>query len=247
MMAWELRDLVVRYGSRTAVDGVSVDALPGEAIGLVGPSGSGKTSLVRAGLGLIPRSSGTVRLFGQDATGWTERDWAPHRRRVQLLFQDPAAMLHPSMSIGLLLMDSAALHQPSEDPEAAARQILGVVGLAQRFDARPHELSGGERRRAGVARILLTRPKLLVVDEPTVGLDAEHKANLLQILVDNLDHDCAVVLISHDLPVITWACQRLLVLDRGRVVEQLDVADLERAEHPRTRALIEASGVLEAS
>ncbi len=246
MKAWELRELVVRYHDKTAVAGASLEVYPTESIGLVGSSGSGKTSLIRAGMGLLRAQSGSVHLFGQDTTHWTGRNWAEARQRAQLLFQDPAAMLHPSLPIGLLLMDSAVVHRPQEDAEAAARKVLAIVGLDNRFDALPHQLSGGERRRAGVARVLLSRPRLLVADEPTVGLDAELKANLLQVLLDNLDHDCAVVLVSHDLPVVAWACSRVAVMFEGRIVEQLPVGELDRAQHPHTRALIEASGVLEA-
>lgn len=215
---WELVDLRVALGGRPVLHGCSLRIARGERVGLVGASGSGKTTLARAGLGLIPSSGGVIRLFGEEVAGWSARRWTEARRKAQLLFQDPRAMLHPRLPVGLLLADGAAVHRPDEDPLRLAREALERVGLADRFDALPHELSGGEQRRVGVARVLLTRPKLLVADEPTVGLDAALKADLLTVLLDGLDPDCAVLLVSHDLPVVAWATHRVVRVAHGRLV-----------------------------
>lgn len=243
---WHLDDLTVQFPGITAVRDASLSIHPGERVGLVGASGSGKTTLVRAGLGLIRPSGGRVHLFGEDTATWTPGRWLAARRDAQLLFQDPRSMLHPALTLELLLLDTAAVHQPEADGASLVHRVLAAVGLGDRARALPHELSGGERRRAGVARVLLTKPRLLVVDEPTVGLDASLKAELLQLLLDQTDLRCAVVLISHDLALVSWATERLLVMDQGTVVENLPVAHLDAAEHPTTRALIEAAGLLEA-
>lgn len=221
---WELVDLRVTLGGRAVLDGCSLRLERGERVGLVGASGSGKTTLARAGLGLIPSAGGVIRLFGEDVGGWSTRRWTAARRHAQLLFQDPRAMLHPQIPVGLLLADGASVHRPDRDALRLARESLDRVGLADRFDALPHELSGGEQRRVGVARVLLTRPKLLVADEPTVGLDAALKADLLTTLLDGLDPDCAVLLVSHDRPVIAWATHRVVHVRGGRLVDDVGVA-----------------------
>lgn len=244
MSAWTLRDVVVRYGTNVAVDGVDLAVDHGERVGLVGHSGSGKTSLVRAGLGLAPRQQGTVDLLGQPTAGWSETRWRRARRDVQMLFQDPRAMLHPVIPLGLLLMDSAVVHQIGENPEREARAVLDSVGLGTRFDALPHELSGGEQRRAGLARVLLTRPRLLIADEPTVGMDVELKEDLLSLLLDRLDPACAVVLVTHDLPVVAWATTRIVVMSEGRIVDELGTDNLTEPTHPTSRELLSAGGLL---
>lgn len=255
MTAWALegltkvyrrRDLLGRTHARPALDGVDLRVLPGERVAVIGESGSGKTTLARAGLGLLRPDGGRIAVLGEDATAWTRRRWQQARRHVQLLFQDPRAMLNPSVPLRLLLEESARLHTPDRDPREEARRVLAEVGLDGRHEALPDELSGGERRRAGIARVLLARPRLLVADEPTAGLDAALKATIVRLLVDRAGPDCAIVLISHDLPTVTWACSRVIVLHEGRVVDAFPVDAMLAAErHPRTRALLSAAGLAE--
>ena len=152
-------------------------------------------------------------------------------------------MLNPRMTLAQLLDESARLHRPESSAIVERRRVLQAVGLADRAMAFPHELSGGERRRAGIARLMLARPRLVVADEPTAGLDAARKADLIELLVRGLDPSCAVVLISHDLPLITWAAHRVVVILEGEVVDRFPAgawADPQRHEH--TRALARASG-----
>lgn len=245
MSVWEVQQMRVVYGSGVvALDDVSFRVKAGERVGLVGSSGSGKTTLARAGLGLVP-SVGRISLFGEDTAAWRPRQWLAARQRAQLLFQDPRAMLHPAIPIGVLLAESAALHRPRESVDAAVTEVLTAVGLSDRVHAWPHELSGGERRRAGLARVLLARPALLVADEPTVGLDASLKADLLQLMLNTADPECAVVLVSHDLHAISWATDRIVVMDAGRVVDSFPTKSLVSSEprHPITEALMAAAGV----
>jgi len=243
---WEVRDLHKRFGggllggpTHVALDGVDVTVSEGERVGIIGESGSGKTTLARVGLGLLPASSGTVLLAGEP----------PVRRRrghtAQLLFQDPRAMLNPGLTLGTVLRESARLFQPQADPAATARQALASVGLPGREGARPHELSGGERRRAGLARVLLARPRVLVLDEPTAGLDAALKAEMMQLVLDSVSPRTAVVTISHDLPLVLHACERVLVMHAGRVVDRFTgLEQARRKPHPVTAALLRAAGVL---
>lgn len=245
MSVWQVQNLRVVYGSGVvALDGVDFEVKAGERVGLVGSSGSGKTTLARAGLGLVP-STGQVSLFGEDTHGWRPHQWLAARQKAQLLFQDPRAMLHPAIPVGVLLAESAALHRPGEPVDVAVSEVLTAVGLPHRAQAWPHELSGGERRRAGLARVLLARPALLVADEPTVGLDAALKADLLQLMLNTANPECAVVLVSHDLHAISWATDRIVVMDAGRVVDSFPTESLLSSEtrHPITEALMAAAGV----
>ena len=226
-----------------AVQGVSLRVDAGERVALIGESGAGKSTLARMAVGLTPPDQGSVWLFGEDTRAWTPRRWSEARRKVQLLFQDPRAMLHPDMSIGTILAESSRLHRPDRDPEREVDGVLDEVGLSGRKSARPHELSGGEQRRAGLARVLLARPELLLADEPTAGLDAELKANLLELLIERAGPQCAIVLISHDLPLVSWACHRLFVMHRGALVDQFSPADLDDPRHPHTLALLDAAGL----
>jgi ABC-type glutathione transport system ATPase component len=253
LTAWRLEGVSKSYDGASwlrtgprhpAVRDVSLEVAAGERVGLIGESGSGKTTLARVGLGLVPRDAGRVELLGEDTTGWSPRRWRAARHEAQLLFQDPRAMLNPAMRLGTLLRESARLHDPTRDADAAAAEVLARVGLAGREDALPHQLSGGERRRAGIARLLLARPRLVVADELTAGLDAALKAELVELLLDRVGRDCAVVLISHDVPVVLWSCTRVLVMNDGAIVDRFATADVGRTvHHPHTVALLQASGL----
>lgn len=250
MSAWELRGLWKRYPrglwggqGAPALRGVDLRVEPGERVALIGESGSGKSTLARVGLGLSPYDGGSISLFGEDTQGWTSARWRAARRDAQLLFQDPAASLHPGLRLCDLLRESARLHRPDEDPVRATARALDAVALGDRGEALPHQLSGGEQRRVTIARLLLAKPRLLVADEPTAGLDAALKASLIDLLLEAVGPRCAVVLISHDVAVVSWCCERVVVLDEGAVIESLPVRSLPTgARHPRTQALLEASG-----
>ena len=254
MITWRLTELhksfrIGRWPLRRihrAVNGASLAIEAGERLGLVGPSGSGKSTLIRCGLGLIPIDRGSIQLFGEDTARWSRGRWRRTRRRAQILFQDPRAMLHADVPIGALLADSAALHQPEAPPRRVAAAAPEEVGLGDRFGALPHERSGGEQRRVGLARVMLARPQLLVADEPTSGLDAAVKASMVALLLERVGPSCSVVLVSHDLSTLAKVCDRVVVIDGGQVVERLVTSALEtqgwRPSHPCTAALLEAAG-----
>jgi len=234
-----------RRAERVGLAGADLQIDAGERVGIVGASGSGKTTLVRCGLGLCRPTSGTVRLFGEDTAAWGRRAWRRARRDAQLLFQDPRAMLHAGLPIGALLRDSAALHRPGEDPMALAHEALDSVGLAGRSASLPGELSGGEQRRVGLARVLLARPRLLVVDEPTAGLDAAIKPRMLRLMLDRVGPEAGIVWVSHDLAAVARYCDRVVVLHAGTVVERFPTASLATGWQPQnahTARLLHAVG-----
>ncbi|MFT5584279.1 MAG: peptide/nickel transport system ATP-binding protein [Cognaticolwellia sp.] len=249
MTALELQDLRVHYGGgwlqgpeHQAVRGVSLTLGFGETVGLIGESGSGKTSLVLAALGLVP-SHGRVRLLGQDLRDQSRAQLRRLRAKAQIVFQDPASMLNPGWSIREHLHESATLHQSDREAAHIVGKVARQVGLELRLEALPGELSGGEQRRAGVARVLLADPKLIIADEPTAGLDAALRADLIDLLLAAQSPQRALVIVSHDLALIRYACQRVWVMLEGEIVESVAVSDLGRIEHhPYTTRLLASAG-----
>lgn len=253
----EINDLVVRYPSGTILDrlrkdapprhvtvlpGVSLAVMPGETVGLVGESGSGKTTLGRAVVGLSPMAGGSITLAGAIATGSREAAWRDIRRHVGLMFQDPAAALDPRMTLGTSVTETLAVHgEKGLDRRQRAGELLAEVGLAPDFAERyPHQISGGQARRVTVARALALRPKLVVADEPTAGLDLSVQGELLNLL-NSLQASLGVsfLLITHNLAVARHVTDRIAVMYLGRIVEIGATADLfARPAHPYTRALL---------
>jgi len=231
--------------SHLAVNNVDLAIGLGEVVGLIGESGSGKTTLIRAALGLIPFNTGEVELLGRKLHGLSSVELREMRRSVQLLFQSPEAMLNPGLTVREHLLESAALHRPMEDGEELAVACAQEVGLDHRLDNLPRQLSGGEKRRVGIARVHISRPRLLVADEPTAGLDAALKADLIDLLLQHRGPENAILLVSHDLPLVTYACDRVLVMLDGRIVDSFQTADMKHTQHhPYTEQLLSATNML---
>lgn len=251
-MSLRVSGLVKRYPRRllgaeppAAVDGVDLEVRDGEVVALVGESGSGKTTLVRCALGLLPFQSGKVEILGQDLAALRGAALRRARRDFQMLLQDPTAMLNPGLTVRQHLEETARLHRPEAPMQPLVQAIAARVGLAHRLDALPREMSGGERRRAGLARVLLVEPKLLVADEPTSGLDAALKADLIDLLLTGKGPGRSWLIVSHDLPLVAYGCDRVYVMLAGRVVERAPVATLGKTRHhPYTEALLRAAGML---
>ena len=228
-----VQDLRVVYDGFAAVDGVSFEVAPGESFGIVGESGSGKSTVLRAICGLAPRNAGQVVLTGSGD--------------LQMVFQDPYGSLHPRQTVDRILAEPLAIHGIGLGDERQARiaQALDEVGLGQGFRFRyPHQLSGGQRQRIAVARALILQPQVLLLDEPTSALDASVQAEVLNLLESlRARHGLSFVMVSHDLAVVTHLCQRLMVMRRGQVVEQISAADLaaRRVQAEYTRELMVAS------
>jgi peptide/nickel transport system ATP-binding protein len=228
-----------------AVDGVSLEVAEHETVGLVGESGCGKSTLGKTIVRLLRPSEGTIRLDGADISQLDERALRPVRRSVQMIFQDPFGSLNPRQRIGTILDTPLKVHGV-RDPRERRRRILDIAGkisippeALQRY---PHEFSGGQRQRIGIARALVLNPRLVVCDEPVSALDLSIQAQILNLLVDlKKDLRLAYLFISHDLSVVRYFADRVLVMYLGRIVESADHATLWRnPRHPYTRALLAA-------
>lgn len=226
-----------------AVDEVDLEVMPGESVGLIGESGSGKTTLVRAALGLLDFEQGEVDLLGHPLRGLSRGQLRSLRGRCQLMLQSPDASLNPGSSVREHLWESARLHQPQRDPGQVVEDYAQRVGISHRLQGMPYELSGGEKRRVGIARLLIADPHLTVADEPTAGLDAALKAEIIDLLLATRASERGHLFISHDIPLIAYACERVAVMYAGRVVEELPVSGIgARPHHPYTSALLQAAG-----
>lgn len=207
-----------------AVDGVSLSIAAGERVGIVGESGSGKTTLGKAMLGIERTAAGVVRFRGQDIARLKGDDLESFRRGAQMIFQDPMGSLNPRLSVGSAIGEVLSVHRLAsrEDRPARVRELLQQVGLDPDYAGRyPHEFSGGQRQRIGIARALALQPSLLVADEPVSALDVSVQAQILNLLRDLSEaRGMAVVLVAHDLAVVNYVCRRVLILYRGRVVEE---------------------------
>ena len=227
-----------------AVEGVSLEVHPGERVGLIGESGSGKTTLVRAALGLIPHEAGRVELLGRPLGDYSREELRRVRSRCQLLLQSPDASLNPGLTVGALLRESSHIHRARQDHRQVAAEVAARVGLTHRLGGLPYELSGGEKRRVGIARLLIADPDLIVADEPTAGLDASLKAEITDLLLASRGPTRGHLFISHDLPLICYACQRVAVMYAGTILEEVRVAEIGSVRHhPYTTALLASAGL----
>ena len=227
-----------------AVDDVHFDLQRGETLGIVGESGCGKSTLARALVGLQPVTGGGIVLDGRDVARLDDAGWRPLRREIQMVFQDPLSSLDPRMTLAESVAEPLEALCPEVDVAARAARVAAMldrVGLTPEQGARrPHELSGGQCQRAGIARALVVQPRVLVCDEPVSSLDVSVQAQVLDLLGElRREQGLAMVFIAHDLAVVSELCDRVLVMYLGRVMEQAPAADLfGQPRHPYTRALL---------
>ena len=229
-----------------AVDGVSFDIMPGETLGIVGESGCGKSTLARGLLNLIPATSGRITWQGQDLQAKDKAAWQTMRKSVQMIFQDPLASLDPRMTVGRIIAEPLKTHYPDmpvAEMMQKVRQIMKRVGLTeQQFNRYPHEFSGGQCQRIGIARALVLEPKLVICDEPVSALDVSIQAQIINLLKElQAEMGLALVFIAHDLAVVKHISQRIMVMYLGRVVELAQKEALyAHPMHPYTQALLSA-------
>lgn len=233
-------------GAVRAVDGVDFNLHAGETLGIVGESGCGKSTLARTLIGLQPAASGSIAYAGQDLTRLSEEQWRPLRRDIQMVFQDPLASLDPRMTIGNIVAEPLEALCPElgrEERAARVVEMLERVGLSRsHLNRYPHEFSGGQCQRVGIARALVVRPKLLICDEPVSALDVSVQAQIVNLLSDlQRDYGLAMIFIAHDLAVVRHISRRVMVMYLGRVMEQAGRDELFATPmHPYTRALLAA-------
>ncbi|MEP6502733.1 MAG: oligopeptide/dipeptide ABC transporter ATP-binding protein [Betaproteobacteria bacterium] len=228
-----------------AVNDVSVEIRSGQVLGIVGESGCGKTTLGRAMVGLVPPTSGTLRVEGRDVAALASEERRQLTRDVQMVFQDPFASLNPRKRIRQILEVPFEVHglESGAGREARIRELVELVGLApEHLDRWPHELSGGQRQRIGIARALALHPKVVVLDEPLSALDMSIQSQVLNLLVDLQERlNLSYVFISHDLSIVEYLCDAVAVMYLGRVVESAPAAALFASpRHPYTQALLES-------
>ena len=231
-----------------AVKGVSFTVERGETVAIVGESGSGKTTLARSIVALQKPECGSIGIDGVDLVRRTGRDLTALRRKVAMMFQDPVGSLSPRFKVGRIVTEPMVIHGlPMSDRKREAFRLLDLVGLDRVFAERyPHELSGGEARRVGVARALSASPDLVVADEPTAGLDLSIQGELLNLLAEIQERmGLAILLITHNLAVVRHLSDRTIVMYRGEFLEQGATEDVFGApRHGCTRRLLSASGHL---
>jgi oligopeptide/dipeptide ABC transporter ATP-binding protein len=233
----------VKPGRVRAVDGVSISIMRGETWALVGESGSGKTTLGRTILRLGDPTGGSIVLDGQEITRTRQSALRPMRARMQMIFQDPYSSLSPRMKVSDILAEPFRIHGIPISPKEKVDELLAMVGLAsEQADKYPHQLSGGQARRVGIARALALGPDLLVADEPTAGLDVSVAAGILNLLKDlGAQLNLTLLIITHNLNIIGFIADKVAVMYLGKVVEVGGTDDIfTRPRHPYTEALISA-------
>ncbi|MFI1170563.1 ABC transporter ATP-binding protein [Streptomyces melanogenes] len=246
-----VRDMTKVYPARRrgsapvrAVDGISFDVASGETLGLVGESGCGKSTTGRTIVRLLEPSSGSIAYDGHDISHLSQRELKPLRREIQMVFQDPHSSLNPRQTVARIISDPLLVQGSSAaDARRRAAELMELVGLIpEQIDRFPHEFSGGQAQRIGIARALATGPRLVIADEPVSALDVSVQAQIVN-LMERLQRELglAYLFIAHDLSVVKRVCDRVAVMYLGRIVE---IGAKERVytapAHPYTRALLSA-------
>lgn len=253
-----VRDLVVHFEKKSslpfakkqptvhAVCGSSFDLFPGETLSLVGESGCGKTTTGRAVLQLATPTSGSIKFEGRELVDIDKGELKGIRQNLQIVFQDPFGSLDPKMTIGSSIAEPLHIHNrwTEEEGPALVADAMRNVGLDPKFAGRfPNEFSGGQRQRIGIARALILKPKVLILDEPVSALDVSVQAGVINLLADLQEKfGIAYLMIAHDLSVVRHVSDRVAVMYLGRIVEIANKVDLYSApQHPYTQALLSAA------
>ena len=229
-------------GSVKAVDGVSFSVIKGETLGLIGESGCGKSTVCRLLMGLYPPTTGEILLDGQNIREMDRKDYC---RRVQMIFQDPYSSLDSRMSVGRIIQEPLRIHEhmTAKQRREAVLPILEQVGLLESdLDKYPHEFSGGQRQRIGIARALVTKPDMLLCDEPVSALDVSIQSSILNLFRQmQRDLGLTYIFISHDMSVVRHVSDRIAVMYLGHIVEMADKKTFfANAKHPYSIALMSA-------
>ena len=243
--------LVKEYNGKRVVDRVSLSIARGETLGLVGESGSGKSTVARMVLRLVEPTAGSVLFDGADVLAASARDLRLLRRRMQMVFQDPFAALNPKMRIRQIVAEPFAIQGGFRRAQVQARvlELLTDVGLeADVLERYPHQFSGGQRQRINIARALALKPEFVALDEPVSALDVSVGAQVINLLKHlQQKHGLTFLFISHSMPLVRYLCDRVAVMERGRLVEVGDAVEVcERPREAYTQRLIAATPELPA-
>ena len=229
-----------------AVNGVSFELKSGETLGIVGESGCGKSTLARAIISMVPAETGRVLWFGKDLLALQKTEMRKHRKEIQMIFQDPLASLNPRMTIGEIIAEPLKTHYPKTskaDIKARVEDVMNKVGLLENLINRyPHEFSGGQCQRIGIARALILKPKLIICDEPVSALDVSIQAQVINLLMElQNEMGLTLIFIAHDLSIVKHISNKIMVLYLGNMVEMANSVDIYiEPLHPYTQALISA-------
>lgn len=231
-----------------AVNGVSFDVERGSTLGIVGESGCGKSTLGKVVIRLLEPTDGNIKYDGKDITDLSHSEMMPYRRKMQIIFQDPYSSLNPRLSVNALLREAILFHGvvPRSEVDGYIDELIDTVGLRQEAKRKyPHEFSGGQRQRLGIARALSVKPEFIVADEPVSALDVSIQAQVLNLMKDLKEQfGLTMMFISHDLKVVEHFCDNVMVMYLGHVVEVMPTKGLhQKAEHPYTVALLGANPI----
>ena len=235
-----------------AVDGINLELNEGEIFGLVGESGCGKSTLSRTILQLIPATSGTVTFCDEELTSLSLADMQVKRREMQMIFQDPSASLNPLMTVGESIADPLIIHRMNATPAETRAQVLkmldrvGLTPVEEYYDRYPNQLSGGQQQRVGIARALITQPKLVICDEPVSMLDATIQAEVLELMLElKREYQLTYLFITHDLWLARFLCDRIAVMNQGKIVEWGDTKSIfSNPQEIYTKELLAAAPLL---